>query len=120
MKSMYDDISIDGMIKAAPSMAAESREKEILKKALQVYGVVSQINMVFEEMSELQKKLCKYLRGRDNQSEIAEKIADVEIMLAQMKLLFGFSELVDSYRKKKIDRLRRRIEQDLKPEDDKP
>lgn len=120
MKSMYDAIALDGMIKAAPRMAAESREKEILKKALQVYGVVSQINMVFEEMSELQKELCKYLRGRDNQSEIAEEIADVEIMLAQMKLLFGFSELVDSYRKKKIDRLRRRIEQDLKPEDDKP
>ena len=117
---MYSQILEDMNPYEALRRAAESREKETLKKALQVYGDVSQINMVFEEMSELQKELCKYLRGRDNQSEIAEEIADVEIMLAQMKLLFGFSDLVDSYRKKKIERLRRRIERDMKPEETKP
>lgn len=60
-------------------------EGKVLSQAIQRYGVAAQVNMVFEEMSELQKELCKHLRGKDNLPEIAEEIADVEIMLAQMK-----------------------------------
>ena len=51
-----------------------------------------QILMVFEEMAELQKELCKYLRNGESDEavcRVAEEIADVGIMLDQMKLLFG-------------------------------
>ena len=51
-----------------------------------------QILMVFEEMAELQKELCKYLRNGESDEavcRVAEELADVEIMLDQMKLLFG-------------------------------
>lgn len=102
----------------ALSKSIESIEQNTLKKALQVYGEVTQINMVFEEMSELQKELCKYIRGKDNQSEIAEEIADVEVMLAQMKILFVCSALVDEYREKKIVRLGKRIKRSEKQESD--
>ena len=56
-------------------------ETEVLQRTLDTYGSAQQIAMVFEEMSELQKELCKYLRGRGSFEHIAEEIADVEIML---------------------------------------
>lgn len=88
-------------------------EKKILEKAMDTYGSQAQITMVFEEMSELQKELCKFLRGKDDGktiANIAEGIADVEIMLDQMKLLFGIGDDVADYREDKILRLKRRLE----------
>lgn len=88
-------------------------EKKILEKALDTYGSQAQITMVFEEMSELQKELCKFLRGKDDGktiANIAEEIADVEIMLDQMKLLFDIGDDVADYREDKILRLKRRLE----------
>lgn len=56
-------------------------EGEILKAALDTYGAEAQTLMLFEEMSELTKELCKHARGKDDRMCIAEKIADVRIML---------------------------------------
>lgn len=39
-------------------------ESEVLRRALGTYGSVLQIVVTMEEMSELQKELCKNLRGR--------------------------------------------------------
>ncbi|AOY78414.1 hypothetical protein BJL90_15980 [Clostridium formicaceticum] len=66
--------------------------------------------MVFEEMSELQKELCKALRGNKVTGNIAEEIADVEIMLEQMKLLFGIESLVRANKIYKLERLDERLE----------
>ena len=88
--------------------------KKILEKALDTYGSQAQITMVFEEMSELRKELCKYLRGKNDSETIehvAEEIADVEIMLEQMKLLFGIDDDVADYREEKILRLKWRLEE---------
>ena len=51
---------------------------EICRAALAKWGPVKQTIMAFEEMSELQKELCKAARGKDNREAIAEEIADVE------------------------------------------
>ena len=88
-------------------------EHEVLTQAVKRYGVVSQVNMMFEEMSELQKELCKHLRGKDNLTEIAEEIADVEIMLAQMKAIFGCAAMVEGWRQTKVDRLANRLEREF-------
>lgn len=56
-------------------------EQKIYRAALAAWGADAQTLMVFEEMSELQKELCKAARGKDNTEQIAEEIADVEIML---------------------------------------
>ena len=66
--------------------------------------------MVFEEMSELQKELCKHARGKDNREAIAEEIADVQIMLGQMMILHQCERLVEAYRSQKMERLARRLE----------
>lgn len=80
-----------------------------LKAALNLYGPEAQTLMVFEEMSELQKELCKHARGKDNREEIAEEIADVLIMLDQMMILYDCESLVARFRELKIERLEQRI-----------
>ena len=84
-------------------------KKDIYKRALKVFGKQNQITMVFEETAELQKELSKHLRGEDNIDHIAEEIADVEIMLEQMKILFDIEDRVGQYKGEKINRLNDRI-----------
>lgn len=85
-------------------------ETEVLQRALDTYGSTLQIAMVFEEMSELQKELCKYLRGKYSPASIAEEIADVEIMIEQMKMLFCCAEDVRNERRRKVERLKERLD----------
>ena len=89
----------------------EYTEKNIFRSAIDTYGEVMQITVAFEEMSELQKELCKYLRGSGSQENIAEEIADVEIMMEQMKMIFNCEAAVLQVREKKVKRLKERIEQ---------
>lgn len=64
--------------------------------------------VAIEELSELQKELCKSLRCADR-GRIAEEIADVQIMLDQMVMLFGCSEETEKWRADKIERLKIRM-----------
>ena len=79
-------------------------------RALETYGAHAQIMMVFEETAELQKELCKNMRGADNRDHIAEEIADVLIMLDQMMLLYDNEERVTEYKAEKVERLRARLD----------
>ncbi len=65
---------------------------KVLEKAITRYGKEAQLDMCVEEMSELTKEICKYKRRNENQAEIIEEMADVYIMLEQMKMIFGISE----------------------------
>lgn len=84
---------------------------EICRAALETFGERAQMVMAIEEMSELTKELCKHRRGRDNVEAIAEEIADVEIMLRQMAILFDCSFTVDKFRRYKLERLAERIKE---------
>lgn len=87
---------------------------KICRAALEVFGAEAQITMVFEEMAELQDVLCKFLRGRvdeDTRTHIAEEIADVDIMLQQMVMLFDCAGQVDKFRRYKLERLAERIKE---------
>lgn len=55
----------------------------------------------------------KNLRGQDNSAHIAEEIADVEIMLEQLKLMFSIRDEVTQQRTVKLQRLDNRISQSL-------
>lgn len=88
-------------------------ERETFCAALNLYGGKAQITMVFEEMAELQDALCKFLRGRvdgNTLANIAEEIADVGIMLDQMKIEFQVEDAVEEQRAYKVQRLRERID----------
>ena len=83
----------------------------VLKQAIEVYGTNAQVDVAIEEMSELTKDLCKNGRGQENATHIAEEIADVEIMLCQMKMLFDCGGQVETFRRYKLERLAGRIEE---------
>lgn len=85
------------------------KKQELMKTALSTYGAESQTLMVFEEMSELQKELCKYARGKAAVASIAEEIADVRIMLDQMAILHNCEYLCHAYEQAKLKRLARRL-----------
>lgn len=78
-------------------------------EAVRAYGKQSQLMIAIEEMSELAKELSKNFRGADNAKALAEEIADVEIMLEQLKVIFRNRALVDRIRASKLVRLSDRI-----------
>lgn len=82
---------------------------ELYRLALSTYGAQAQTMMVMEEMAELQKELCKHARGKENRAQIAEEIADVQIMLEQMELLHDCAGLVAGFKEQKLDRLEKRL-----------
>ena len=90
----------------------ESKPHKIYCEALNKWGAEAQTLMVFEEMSELQKELCKHARGKDNREAIAEEIADVQIMLEQMMILHDCEDLAEVQKFKKTHRLNVRLEQE--------
>ena len=59
---------------------------EIYQKLIDKFGVEHQELILIEEMSELTKAIIKKSRGLEH--NIAEEIADVHIMLDQMKILY--------------------------------
>lgn len=91
-------------------------EGKVYRAALTLWGADAQTLMAFEEMAELQKELCKHARGKDNRNAIAEEIADVEIMLGQMKILHGCVGLSAGYKEKKLERLAARCGFDVDSE----
>lgn len=92
------------------NMSAQEGD-EICRAALEAFGAEAQMVMAIEEMSELTKELCKHRRGRDNVEAIAEEIADVEIMLCQMVMLFDCAGQVETFRRYKLERLAERIKE---------
>lgn len=83
---------------------------QILYAAIEAYGKEAQTLMLFEEAAELEKELCKNARGKQNRDEIAEEVADVEIMLKQIKMMHGIHESqLNLIKCEKIKRLGTRI-----------
>ena len=82
-------------------------EFEILFMAIRSYGEEAQERQAIEECSELIQAICHKHRGR--QHNIAEEIADVEIMLEQLKIINNCSKEVKDIRREKVVRLYSRI-----------
>ena len=80
----------------------KSNNKTIYKKAIETYGEIPQIDVAIEEMAELTQALSKYKRGK--QHNVEEEIADVSIMLEQLKIIFD-NKKVKKIKNKKIKRL---------------
>jgi len=86
--------------------------EEILRKAINTYGEQPQVDVAIEEMSELTKALLKYRRNKDMSvnrrlNNILEEIADVQITLDQMRLIFGDTAEQEEFKLKRLnDRLK--------------
>ena len=91
-------------------MSVVELQKKNVETILKHYGRYPQIVKTIEELSELQKELCKYLNGKENEDYIIEELADVYVMLMQMRYLFDTEDKVLDEMKYKIDRTIQRIE----------
>ncbi len=85
------------------------RGSNICRKAVKVFGKDVQEMMFIEECGELFQALSKKRRGFE--SNIAEEIADVEIMLEQLKHIHKCHGEVEHWKDKKLMRLCGRIEE---------
>lgn len=77
----------------------------ILRGAIARFGVGNQIHKAIEEMSELIRALSRM----DSQENIAEEMADVRIMLAQLEIMFGNRAEVRAWELRKLQRLSERV-----------
>ena len=90
--------------------------REILVRAIRTYGESGQIDKFIEEASELIKALLKLRYAeKDYEKEICmdavtEEMADVEIMLDQLVIIFQNRSKMDMKRNEKIMRLERRLD----------
>lgn len=87
----------------------EKEEKIVLKELVEKFGD-KQVVVAIEELSELQKELCKHLRGKINIENVIEEMADVYIMLSQMQMLFKIDNIeIEELIKEKIQRTKERL-----------
>lgn len=87
---------------------------ELYKEAIKLFGPAHQSIVAIEELSELQKEVTKAIRGGDrfpiNRQHMCEEIADVEIMLEQLRIIYNLPESeIFVYKDRKLKRLARRI-----------
>ena len=82
---------------------------QVYAMALDKFGADKQQVVAIEEMSELQKEICKAIRGEVNLLHLAEEVADVTIMLEQIRLMFDINYEVCTIMDTKVERLQRRI-----------
>ena len=95
---------------------AQAPEREIYSSALVKYGPSAQFVVALEELAELSKELAKCLRENPSdpgkaarRPQVAEEIADVRNMLAQVEYIMGLETVVEDIRVEKLRRLAGRI-----------
>lgn len=91
-----------------------------IQEIAEYYGEASQMGVLQEECSELIKTVSKYLRygTDDKKSDIAEEIADVEIMTEQIKYLLNLHGCVQAQKEYKLARTLDRIKRNTNYERD--
>lgn len=82
--------------------------RQIGQQLINKFGAEHQIIIAIEELSELQKELCKLLRHESDGYHLMEEIADVEIVLEQLKLIFKDHSDIDFWINQKLQRAKER------------
>lgn len=105
-KADYDDL-INSYEKQMPKKV---RERKLLF-LINHYGTRIQQDIAIEELSELQKAIIKYRREPSDKTKeaVVEEIADVQVMLEQLKMIFYCRTKIDEIMDAKIDRQIKRI-----------
>lgn len=97
---------------------AEMNFEELYERAHKLKGLGPQLDITLEECAELIQAIIKYRRSHDKydievvKEHLAEEVADVEIMIEQLRVSFGneFDKLVAIYKAQKLNRLRKRLD----------
>ena len=85
-----------------------AREKFILGKAIEAYGLKTQLSILQEEAAELIAAISHVARGREkSHSEMIEEMADVLVVLCQMSLFYN-NDIMFHFNRK-LERLKKRL-----------
>lgn len=95
---------------------------EAIRKIADHYGLNAQLNVATEELAELIQAIARFRRVNENdmlelargKNLVAEEIADVEVMLAQIKYLMKIDERVEAVAKYEIERQLTRMKKETK------
>ena len=95
-------------------MIAYEERRKIYEAAIDTNGIERQIMVAVEEMAELTKELAKAFRPQGTTLEkLTDEIADVTIMMEQLRLIFGVNVSVQERMDFKVRRLQTRLEGDI-------
>jgi len=83
----------------------ENSRDHIVNTAVSVYGKRQTFVVAMEEMSELTKEICKVLRGSGITQDLCSEIADVEIMLTQLRYIINDDQRIESMKDQKLAKL---------------
>lgn len=82
-----------------------------IENAISTFGENAQISKLCEECAELVTAVLHRRDHRDTNDHVAEEMADVTLMMVQMRIIFGISEEeIDKWMAYKLERLRERLE----------
>lgn len=82
----------------------QRKELELYKQVIAQKGEQHQVAVALGELSELAAELAKVFRGNENDNKICDEIADVEIVLNQLKLIYD-KDKIKMYKDFKLKRL---------------
>ena len=89
-------------------------DRDLIKRIISTYGIENQMLQCIEEMGELIVAIHKYIRAGfddtcvDAYTNVIEEIADVQIMIEQMRWMFD-GAAVDEVIVEKLERMEERI-----------
>ena len=98
------------------SIVLDGEFRKLAEEVERLWGADAQIDMMIEECSELIQVLIKRKRKRNGStiSDIVNELVDVEIMLGQMKNIYGLNQdMWDDFWYNKIQRLKKRLEEKM-------
>ncbi len=87
----------------------ERWESIVMHRAIEAFGNNNQIDQAEQELIELLDAL-KHRHRPGRETNLYEEIADVEIMLEQLKIIFRCDDAVSGMRTRKLARLEQRID----------
>lgn len=89
-------------------------EIEVLRQTLRKNGVSEQLTVAIEECAELIQAISKIKRyGKEPELiyNLTEEIADVQIIINELLLIFGCKVKVTAWKKYKLERMEKRLEE---------
>lgn len=93
-------------------MKRKTKRLSIYLKAIRNWGIRTQLEMAQEEATELALAVRKMIKNpsAENQSAVAGEIADVEIMIEQLKVTYDLTKEVGYIKRQKVRKLKKRLE----------
>jgi len=88
------------------------REEVTLRKVINKFGKEAQCRQVMEECAELIQAVNKNLRSAGAKENLIEEMADVGIMLDQLRIMFEIKEVeINKIRLEKMKQIKRMVEE---------